>query len=660
MTGTRIKDLAQALKQPESDIITQLKDLGVTVADAESVVDPTAAALLYELVGINLKRIALHRGCTIRELAQSMEVPVNQVQQRLMQAGVLAGVNQTLPIEQIESLALDFQCLVEWQDKPQATVAPSSIKQRGKSAQSGPQPRPPVVTILGHVDHGKTTLLDAIRNTAVAEGEAGGITQRIGAYQVEVNHQGTPALITFLDTPGHAAFSSMRERGTRVTDIAVLVVAADDGVMPQTREAISHAKAADVPIVVAVNKIDKDDANPDRVRQELAEFDLVPEEWGGQTQFVNISAKKNLGLDALLESILVQAEVLELTADPNANPEGVVIESRVDKGRGTVATIIVQQGTFKVGDIAVAGASCGRIKRLCDERGRPMKKATPSTPVELIGLKTVPSAGDLVQVTKDERSARQLAQARESTIRRIKQAEQPPRMTLKGLRKQIEQGVVQEVRVIVKGDLDGTVEAVCETLERLEHPEVKVRVLHSNVGNVTSSDVDHADATNSLIVAFSVKAEPDALSLAERKGIEIRAYDVIYNLEEDMIAAMRGMLAPTIEERELGRAEVRQVFSLPRGTVAGCYVVDGRVQRNTLARVLRGKEVSYEGKIASLRHLKDDVREMAQGFECGIVLEHYTDVQEGDIIVSFERIEVARADRVKLREYNAAPPTEAD
>ncbi len=660
MTGTRVKDLAQALKQPVSEIITQLADLGVKVADAESAVEPTAAALLYEIMGVELKKLALHRGCTVRELAQSMGVPVTQIQQKLMQSGILAGVNQTLPAEQIEGLALDFKYLVEWQEKPKDSVAPSSVRQRGKSAQSGPQPRPPVVTILGHVDHGKTTLLDAIRNTAVAEGEAGGITQRIGAYQVEVQHQGAPALITFLDTPGHAAFSSMRERGTRVTDIAVLVVAADDGVMPQTREAISHAKAADVPIVVAVNKIDKEDANPDRVRQELAEEGLVPEEWGGETQFVDISAKKNLGLDALLESILVQAEVLELTADPNATPEGVVIESRVDKGRGTVATIIVQQGTFKVGDIAVAGASYGRIKGLFDERGKPMKKATPSTPVELVGLKAVPSAGDLVQVTKDERTARQIAQERESALRRGKLAEQPQRLTLSGLRKQIEQGAVQEVRVIVKGDLDGTVEAVRETLERLEHPEVKVRVLHSNVGNVTSSDVDHADATNSLILAFSVKTEPDAQALAERKGIEIRTYDVIYNLAEDMVAAMRGMLAPTIEERELGRAEVRQVFSLPRGTVAGCYVVVGRVQRNALARIVRGKDVVYEGRIASLRHLKDDVREMAQGFECGIVLEHYTDIQEGDIIVCFERIEVARADRVKMREYNAAPQTEAE
>jgi len=460
---------------------------------------------------------------------------------------------------------------------------------------------------------------------------------------VEVEHAGERAKITFLDTPGHEAFTAMRARGAQVTDIAVLVVAADDGVMPQTVEALNHAKAANVPIIVAINKIDKPEANPDRVKQQLAELGVVPEEWGGDTIFVPVSAKQRIGLEDLLEAILLVAEVQELKADPNAPAQGVVIESKLDKGRGPVATIIVQQGTFKQGDAVVAGEAYGRIKALVDDRGNRVPKATPSMPVEVVGLSAVPTAGEKMEVVKDERTAKQIAMEREQRHRQEKLASQRTRVTMRDLNRLIREGEIKELLIVLKADVHGSVEAVRTSLERLEHPEVRLRVLHAAVGNITESDIMLASASNALVIGFNVRVEPEAQRVAEQERIEVRTYRIIYELVEDVKAAMLGMLQPVIEEFTLGKAEVRAVFNLPRGTVAGCYVTEGKMVRNAEARVWRNKQLVHTGKLHSLRHLKEDVREIAQGYECGIMIEGFSDFREGDIIECFEKREVSRA-----------------
>ena len=493
------------------------------------------------------------------------------------------------------------------------------------------EPRDPVVVVMGHVDHGKTSLLDAIRNTSVTETEAGGITQHIGAYRVNLNGQ----MITFLDTPGHAAFTSMRARGAMATDIAVLVVAADDGIMPQTIEAINHAKAAGVSVIVAINKMDKPDASPDRVLQQLTEYDLVPEEWGGDVICVPVSAKTHMGIDKLLESILLVAEMLELKANPNRAAKGIVIEAKLDKGRGPVATLLVQNGTLKTGDIVVAGTTVGRVRVMTNERGKKLEEAGPSVPVEVMGLDEVPTGGDKFDAVSDEKLARELVEQRKHE-QKEEQFKQFQKVTLDNLFSSINEGELKELNIIVKADVQGSVEAVRQSLEKLSNDEVKVKVIHGGVGAVSESDVMLAAASNAIIVGFNVRPDSVAESIAERDGVDMRMYRIIYDCIEEISDAIKGMLAPKYREVTLGKAEVRNVFKLSSaGMIAGSYVLDGKITRNSQIRVVRDGIVVSEDSIASLKRFKDDVKEVQSGYECGIGLEKFNDIKEGDILEAF-------------------------
>ncbi len=580
---------------------------------------------------------------TLKDFATLIGVPAPDIQKKLMGLGVLASLNQKLSREVTTRLAKSYKVAINIVSGgaakaeaalPAAPVAPRvavvAAKPRQKAA--GPVARPPVVTIMGHVDHGKTSLLDAIRHAKVASGEFGGITQHIGAYQVEVDDPETPGKkrkITFLDTPGHEAFTAMRARGAQVTDIAVLVVAADDGVMPQTIEAINHAKAAGVPIVVAMNKIDKEGANPTNVLTQLTQYDVMPEAYGGNVQVVEVSAKENLGLDDLLENILLVADAeVEPKADPSAPATGTVVEAELDRGRGAVATILVDQGTLKMGDSIVAGTTFGRIKAMLDDRGQRVKMATPATPVVILGLGSVPAAGDRLEVVKDEKTARQVAGERSADSRDEKLNTRRP-VTLEDLQRQFKDGANKELNLIIKGDVQGSVEAIRQSLEKIQHPEVKVRFISSGVGAVSDSDVLLASASSALIVAFNTKAEAAAQRLAEAEHVEIREYRVIYDLIDDVKRAMAGLLDPIFEEVALGTAEVRAVFKLPRGggSIAGSYVTSGKIVRGAQVRVKRGGKQVFDGKVDTLRREKDDAREVAQGFECGILIPGY-DPQE--------------------------------
>ena len=578
---------------------------------------------------------------TLKDFAALIGVAAPDIQKKLMGLGVLASLNQKLSPEVTTRLGKSYKVvvtIVSSAGKPQsaeavveaAPVAPKVAVVAAKPRQKpvGPVTRPPVVTIMGHVDHGKTTLLDALRSAKVAAGEFGGITQHIGAYQVEINdpeHPGQKRKITFLDTPGHEAFTAMRARGAQVTDIAILVVAADDGIMPQTIEAINHAKAAGVPIIVAVNKIDKEDANPTRVLTQLTEYDVMPEAYGGEVQTVEVSAKEKLGLDDLLEKILLVADAeVEPKADPSAPATGTVIEAELDRGRGVVATILVDQGTLKMGDSIVAGATFGRIKAMLDDRGQRITSATPATPVVVLGLGSVPGAGDRIEVVKDEKAARQLAESRAVISREEKLNTRRP-VTLEDLQKQFQQGSLSDLNLIIKGDVQGSVEAIRQSLEKIKHTEVGIKFISSGVGGVSDSDVLLASASSALIVAFNTKAEPAAVRLAEAEHVEIREYRVIYDLIDDVKRAMAGLLEPIYEEVPLGTAEVRAVFKLPRagGSIAGSYITSGKVVRGANVRVKRGGKQIFEGKITTLKREKDDAREVAQGFECGILIPGY-------------------------------------
>jgi len=490
---------------------------------------------------------------------------------------------------------------------------------------------------MGHVDHGKTSLLDAIREANVISGEAGGITQHIGAYDVELNGR----KITFLDTPGHEAFTAMRARGAKVTDIVILVVAADDGVMPQTREAINHSKAADVPIIVAINKVDKPGAKPEKVKQELTEFGLVPEDWGGQTIFVEVSAKQRINLEALLEMVLLQADVMDLKANPEKGARGTIVEAKLDRGRGPVATVLVQEGTAKVGDYFVAGLHYGRVRAMQNDRGEKLLAAGPSMPVEVIGFNGVPDAGDVFVSLPDEKQAKEIALLRQQKTRETELAKSS-KLSLEQLYEKIQQGEVKDLNVIVKGDVQGSVEAVSESLKKLTTAAVRLIVIHSSVGAINESDVNLASASNAIILGFNVRPEVKAHQLAEKEGVDIRLYNIIYNAIDDIKKAMEGLLSPTFKEKQLGRAEIREVFSVPKiGNVGGCYVLDGKMVRNAQVRLLRDNIVIYEGKMSSLRRFKDDVKEVATGYECGIGLENYNDIKVGDIIEDFEMEKVA-------------------
>ncbi len=583
---------------------------------------------LAEITKPRKKVVKIQEGCTIKEFAEVMGQKVGDVIKKLMAVGVMATQNQPMDMDAALLMAEEYGVKAEIASIESA----EDILEEKADAVDTMVARPPVVTIMGHVDHGKTSLLDSIRETNVVSREAGGITQHIGAYQVSLKGRD----ITFLDTPGHAAFTAMRARGAQVTDIVILVVAADDGVMPQTREAISHAKAASVPIIVAINKIDKPEAKPDRVKQELSEFDLIPEEWGGQTIFCEVSAKKKLGLEHLLEMILIQADVLELKANPNKMARGTIIEAKLDRGRGPVATVLVQSGSLKGGDIFVTGMQFGRVRALINDKGERTEQAGPSVPVEVIGFSGVPLAGDRFLVLEEERKARLIAETRQAKQRTTEMANMK-KVTLEDLHTQIQEGMVKELNIVIKADVSGSAGAIVDSLEKLSTPAVKLKVIHSSVGAITETDVMLAAASNAIIIGFSVRPEPKATDLAQREGVDIRLYNIIYNAIDDIKAAMEGLLEPTLKERILGHAEVRQTFHVSKiGTIAGSYVIDGIMSRqNDGVRVLRDNVLVYEGKLHSLKRFKDDVREVQSGYECGIGVENFNDIKVGDIIEAF-------------------------
>jgi translation initiation factor IF-2 len=580
--------------------------------------------------------VSVESGVTVRDFSQALGVPMGEIIKILMGLGQMKTATQSLADDEVELIAAELKREVSIKHVGEEDEEPETFDDPEETL----RPRPPVVTIMGHVDHGKTTLLDAIRETSVAASEAGGITQHIGAYQVD--HDGRK--ITFLDTPGHEAFTAMRARGANVTDLAVLVVAADDGVMPQTQESISHARAAEVPIIVAVNKIDLPNANTDRVKSELASDGLQPEEWGGTTQFSEVSAKQKQNLDDLLEKVLLVADAeLDLRANPSAEASGPIIESRLDVGRGPVATMLVHRGTLKVGDAIVAGNAFGRVRGLFNYRGEKVKDARPGEPVEIIGFDTPPLAGENARVVENERQARHLANVRQERIRREQLASRPGGITLESLFEQMEEGQVQELRLVIKADVQGSVEAAVSEVEKIQHAEVRVRVIHSGVGGITESDVNLAAASGALIVGFNVRPSPEARALAEREGVEIRTYRVIYQLTEDIEQALVGMLRPVSEEVALGEAEVRALIRISRfGTIAGSYVTRGTIRRGAKARIVREGAVIYETTIDSLKRFKEDVREVTEGFECGIHLEGYDDVKEGDLVEAYEVRQVER------------------
>ncbi len=569
--------------------------------------------------------ITIEDRITVRDLATKLAKSPAEVIKKLMQLNVNASLNHSIDFDVAELVALEFNVRVE-REKSLEELLLEEIK----DDESKMKPRPPVVTVMGHVDHGKTSLLDAIRKTNVVSKEAGGITQHIGAYQVIIHDE----KITFIDTPGHEAFTAMRARGAQATDIAVLVVAADDGVMPQTVEAINHARAARVPIMVAINKIDKEAANPELVKQQLTKYQLVPEEWGGDTIFVPVSAKTGEGIDLLLEMIILLAEMRELKADPDRPAEGVVIEGQLDKGRGPVATVLVQKGTLRVGDTILCGTAFGKVRAMVNDRGTRVTEAGPSTPVEVLGLTEVPMAGDIFRVV-DEKIARQVSALRLSEKKREEQA-RTAKVSLDDFFKQIQEGEVKELNLIIKGDVQGSVEALTQSLDRLSTSEVKVNVIHTGVGAVNESDVMLASASNAIIIGFNVRPDSKARKYAEEQNIEIRLYRVIYEAIDDIKKAMAGLLEPEHVERFQGRSEVRATFRVPKaGVVAGCYVIEGKVTRNANIRVLRDGVVIHEGKLSSLKRFKDDVKEVPANFECGVGIEGFNDIREGDILETY-------------------------
>ena len=573
------------------------------------------------------KSIKLEEGTTVKEFADAISVKVSDVIKKFMELGCMSTVNQPVDMDAAILVAEGFGVKVETVTAEQLDVVEELVEEAGNLI-----PRPPVVTIMGHVDHGKTSLLDAIRETKVTETEAGGITQHIGAYKVALKNK----FVTFLDTPGHAAFTALRARGAKVTDIVVLVVAADDSVMPQTIEAIDHSKAANVPIVVAINKIDKPEANIGRVRNELSEHGVIAEEWGGHNIFVEVSAKKRLGIEHLLEMILLQAEIMELTANPNRPAKGTVIEAKLDRGRGPVATVLIQSGTLRVGNAFVAGTTSGRVRALVDDTGKKITEAGPAVPVEVIGFSEVPASGDVFTCVDDEKKARQIALARLLKQRGVEMSRHK-KLTLDEVYAKIKEGQIKELSIIIKGDVQGSVEAIKQAFEGITHPEVKVRVIHASVGGINESDVMLATASNAIVIGFNVRPELKASQIAEKEGVDVRLYNVIYDAIEDVKKALEGMLEPTFKEKVLGRAEVRQTFLVSRlGTIAGCHVIDGIVSRACDGvRVIRDNIVVYEGKLGSLKRFKEDVKEVQTGYECGITIENFNDLKVGDVIENY-------------------------
>lgn len=644
----KVFELAKDLGITTSDLMAVLKDLDVPATGGSSDLDASTAETVREMLAQDkslvdqAKTVEIPQSLTVRELADAMGMAPADIQKRLVEMGILASVNQQIGADVATNVAEKWGYTIKVTATQKAReTKPAKLQAQPKSKHASKMvPRPPVITVMGHVDHGKTTLLDAIRRTNVTEQEFGGITQHIGAYQVDWHGK----KITFLDTPGHEAFTAMRARGASVTDIAVLVVAADDAVMPQTVEAIDHARAAEVPIIVAINKIDKAEANVERTMQQLSEHNLMAEEWGGDTITVKMSAKKGEGIDELLEMILLVAEMADLHAEASASRVvGSVVEAKVDRGKGPVATLLIQRGTLKIGTAVVAGAAFGKIKAMFDDKGERLSKAGPATPVEILGLSTTPQAGDQLVSVKDEREARAIAEKRAQENRDEKLAS-TTKITLEDLYKQIQDGVVRKLKVVLKADVQGSEEVVRQSLLGIEHAEVKVDIIHSSVGHINESDVLLASASDAVVIGFNVKVDPQVAKVAEANHVEIRTYKVIYELTKEVRAAMSGLLEPTIEEEKLGEAEVRATFRVPgAGIIAGCMVTSGRVVRNEEVRVLRDGKVIHQGKLDTLKHVKDEVREMAQGFECGIHSQGFQDSQEGDIIECYTLKKIARA-----------------
>jgi translation initiation factor IF-2 len=582
----------------------------------------------------SVKSVQLPESMTVKDFAQLIEVPTTDVIKKLISLGVMATINQEIDRDTMTLIAHEYSIIATAAQTEEQKLQVEEIEDDPDSLIH----RPPIVTILGHVDHGKTSLLDAIREANVTASEAGGITQHIGAYQVELNDR----KITFLDTPGHEAFTAMRARGAQVTDIAVLVVAADDGVMPQTIEALNHAKDANVSIIVAINKIDKPGANPDRIKQDLTEYGLVAEEWGGETIFVPVSAKKRIGIENLLEMILLVADVKDFKANPNRPARGTIVEAFLDKGHGPVATVLVQTGTLEMGDSIIAGTAVGRVRALINDKGKRVKKGGPATPLEVIGFNELPAAGDILHVITEDRLARELADKR-SQFKRENELKRNQKITLDDLFTKIKEGEIKDLKLIIKADVHGSVEAIRQSLERLTNSEVRVKVIHGGVGGIGEGDVMLAAASNAIIIGFNVRPDPIAKRTAEKENVDIRLYRIIYNIIEDVQKAMEGMLTPEYKEVVNGRAEIRIVYKVPKvGNVAGCYVVEGKISRNNEIRLIRDNIVIFEGKIESLKRFKDDAREVSEGFECGIGIEKFSDIKEGDIIEAYSMEEIKR------------------
>ncbi|HHW02813.1 MAG TPA: translation initiation factor IF-2 [Thermoanaerobacterales bacterium] len=657
MNKLRVYELAKQLGVSSKKLITILEELGITVKNHMSTLEDDTAQLIVDIINEESgkgkskankiedvatkekpikkdeevqapkkKVITIPERISVKELGQAIDIEPVQIIKKLMDFGLMVNINAEIDFESAKKLVEEFGFEAEQEKKQYIDEQPEEDEDTGDI-----RPRPPVVTVMGHVDHGKTSLLDAIRQTNVTAHEAGGITQHIGASQVEVNGKS----IVFLDTPGHEAFTAMRARGAKVTDIAILVVAADDGVMPQTVEAINHAKAAGVPIIVAVNKIDKPNANPERVKQQLAEYNLIPEEWGGDTIFVNVSAKTKTGVDQLLEMILLVAEMAELKANYSSRAKGVIIEAKLDKGRGPVATVLVQKGILKVGNSVVAGTAYGKIRALFDSRGKKIKSAGPSIPVEVLGLSEVPYAGDILRVVDNEKEAKSIAESRK-IVQKEAEYVTPQKISLNQLFEKMQKGEVKELNIILKADVQGSIEALKQALEKCSTSEVQVKIIHGGVGAINESDVMLAAASNAIIIGFNVRPDSNAKKIAEKEHIDIRTYRIIYDVIDDIQAAMKGMLEPEFEEVVLGRAEVRALFRVPTiGVVAGCFVTEGKISRSAHIRVLRQGVVVHEGRIASLKRFKDDVREVVSGYECGIGLEKFNDIKEQDVLEAF-------------------------
>ena len=683
MSKIRVYELAKELNVSSKDLITLLmEEFGVEVKNHMSVIEDEDAALIQELIGENgipetkksivdeyedqlaeevnkgvrkkkktkkeIEREEIEKNAeaacgvveigdtiTVKELCEKLGKPTAEVIKNLIFLGVMAGVNQEIDFATAEKLCEKYEVIAE---RKKEETELEAFEEDTDIVEENLEKRPPIVTIMGHVDHGKTSLLDAIRKARVTDTEAGGITQHIGAYTVTLNGE----KITFLDTPGHEAFTAMRARGAQVTDIVILVVAADDGIMPQTKEAISHCKAANVPMIVAINKIDRPGANVDRVKQELTEHGLVSEDWGGDTICVPVSAKTGENLDSLLEMILLTAEMQELTADPNRKSKGTVIEAKLDKGRGAVASLLIQNGTLHVGDSILVGSTYGRIRAMFDDMGKKIKSAGPSIPVEVLGLSEVPAAGDRFVVVKDEKTARNMAEIRKDKIK-TESHQTSHRVSLEDLYSQIQEGKVKELSIIVKADVQGSVEAIRQSLEKLSTDDVKVRVIHGAVGAITETDITLAAASNALMIGFNVRPDSNAVAAAERDGVDIKTYRIIYDAIEDVKSAMIGMLDPEYKEVVNGKAEVRMTYKISNvGTIAGCYVTDGKIVRNSEIRVIRDGIVIFESVLASLKRFKDDAKEVNKGYECGLSVERFNDLKEGDIIESFTMEAVKR------------------